>query len=99
MDDDNPLSFRRALRAPEYWLLFAGALSAMWGVPWWVVVPLTMAGLSISSLPKYIELWPRARAGGAEREWWKTVALSIFNTLAAACAAFVLGVVMRWLWW
>ena len=99
MDDEQQPTFGRALRAPEFWLLVAAALSALAGVAWWVVVPLVMAGLSVSSLPKYIELWPRARGVGAEREWWKTVVLSLFNTLGAACAAFGLGVVVRWLWW
>jgi hypothetical protein len=36
---------------------------------------------------------------GAQTEWWKTVALSTFNSLAAAVAAFLLGNVLRWLWW
>jgi hypothetical protein len=69
------------------------------GVTGWIVIPLTLAGLSISSLPKYIELWPRAERVGAEAEWWKTVGLSFFNSLAAAVAAFVLGNLVRWLWW
>jgi hypothetical protein len=36
-------------------------------VPWWVVLPLTLAGLSIDSLPKFVALWPRAQDVGAER--------------------------------
>ena len=77
-------------REPEFWLLLVAALASVFGVAWWVVLPLTVAGLSISSLPKYIELWPRAKAAGAEAEWWKTVLLSTLNNLAAACGAFVL---------
>ena len=50
-------------------------------------------------LPKYIELWPRAERVGAQGEWWTTVALSTFNSLAAAVAAFVLGNLVRWVWW
>ena len=84
---------------PEFWLLLVAALASVLGVAWWVALPLTVAGLSISSLPKYVELWPRARAVGAEAEWWKTVLLSILNNLAAGCAAFVLGKLIRWLWW
>ncbi len=95
--DDEPLTLRRALCAPEFWLLIAAAMSAMGGVAWWVVVPLTMAGMSMSSLPKYIELWPRARGVGAQWEWWKTVGLSTLNTLTAACVAFGLGLGVRWL--
>jgi hypothetical protein len=40
--------------------------------------------LSISSLPKYIALWPRAHEVGAEAEWWKTVLLSVLNNLHAS---------------
>jgi len=38
----------------------------------------------------------RAEKVGAQAEWWKTVALSTFNSLARA--AFLLGNVLRWLW-
>lgn len=86
-------------RAPEYWLLVAAALVSMLGVARWIVVPLALAGLSVSSLPKYIRLWPRVERVGAQAEWWKAVGLSTFNSLAAAVAAFVLGNVLRWLWW
>jgi hypothetical protein len=86
-------------RQPEFWPLLVAAFASMFGLTGWIVVPLTLAGLSISSLPKYIELRPRAQSAGAEREWWKTVLLSILNSLAAACAAFLLGNLSRWLWW
>ena len=97
-EDDKALTFRRALRAPEFWLLLVTSFAAVGGVAWWIVVPLATAGLCISSLPKYVELWPRVRAAGAEWEGWKTVALSIFNSIAASCAAVVFGIVTRWLW-
>ena len=89
---------QRFWRAPEFWLLLVGAFVSMIGVRWWVVVPLVLGGLSLSSLPKYLELWPRARDVGAQVEWWKTVALSTFNSLAAAVAAFVLGNFVGWFW-
>jgi hypothetical protein len=54
-----------ALRAPEFWLLVAASLAAAGGVPWWIVLPLTLAGLSVTSLPKYVELWPRVRRARA----------------------------------
>ena len=92
------LTFRRALRSPEYWLLVVTTLAATFGVPWWIAVPLAVAGLSISSLPQYVELWPRVQAVGAEWEGWKTVALSMFSNIAVSCAAFVLGALCRWLW-
>jgi hypothetical protein len=67
-DADQPLTFRQVLRAPEFWLLVVASLAAAGGVQWWVVLPLTLAGLSITSLPKYVAFWPRARLAGAERE-------------------------------
>ena len=99
MNDGKPLTFWRALRASEFWLLIVAAVTSMSGVKWWIVVPLTVTGLSVASLPKYIALWPRARNVGADRAWWITVGLSMFNNLATACAAFVLGILIRWLWW
>jgi hypothetical protein len=99
-DDPRPLTAWRALRSSEFWLLLlVGCIAAAAGVGAWVVVPLLVAGLSISSVPKYIALWPRARRVGVESAWWRTVALSIFNSLAAACGAFVVAVVARRLWW
>lgn len=98
MNDDAPMTFRRALRASEFWLLVVAATAAMSGVPWWVTVPLVVAALSVSSLPKYTDLWSRAREVGAEWEWWKTVGLSAFNSISAACGAHVLGIATRWLW-
>ena len=80
-------------------MLLAAAFVSMVGVTGWIVIPLALAGLSISSLPKYIELWPRAAGVGAQSEWRKTMALSTFNSLAAAVGAFVLGNLTRWLWW
>jgi hypothetical protein len=94
-DDGRPVSFRRALGQAEFWLLFVTAVGGAMGLQWWVGVPLCVAGLSLSSLPKYIGLWPRAREAGAELMWWKTVGLSTFNALAASVAAFVLGIVVH----
>jgi hypothetical protein len=96
-DPDERFTFRRALRTPEFWLLVVASLAAAGGVPWWIVLPLTLAGLSIASLPKYVALWPRARRASAEREWRVTVSLSVFNNLATSCAAFLLGIAIRWL--
>src|SRR5262245_3817972 len=72
-------------------------IAAASGVQGSVVTPLTLAGLSIASLPRYIALWPRARQASAEREWLLTVALSMFNNLATACATFLLGNLIRWI--
>ena len=97
-DDDQPLTLRRALRMPEFWLLLVAGIAAASGVSAWIVMPATVVGLSISSLPKYFALWSRAVAAGVERAWWMTVALSMLNNLGAAAAAFVLGVVAKWFW-
>jgi hypothetical protein len=97
-DGDRPLSIWRALRSPEFYLLLTACIAAVAGVSAWVVVPMLVAGLSISSLRKYMALWPRARHAGVEAAWWRTVALSLLNSLAASCAAFPLGIVARWPW-
>ena len=97
-DDDQPLTLRRALRMPEFWLLLVAGIAAAAGVSAWIVMPATVVGLSISSLPKYFALWSRVSAAGVEREWWLTIALSLLNNLGAAAAAFVFGVASKWFW-
>jgi hypothetical protein len=92
-------SFLRALRDKIFWLFLLTAVAGMLSVPWWVVLPLTLAALSIDSLPKYILLWPRAQRAGAEGAWWIAVTLSTAAGLATASAAYLLGVVIRWVWW
>jgi hypothetical protein len=52
-DEQESLTLRRALRAPELWLLLVASVAATAGVTWWVTVPLVVAGLSIVSMPKY----------------------------------------------
>lgn len=100
MDDDDATRMRglRTLRAPEFWLLLVATSAAALGLSAWLVIPLTIAGLSISSLPKYVELRPRVRKAGVEREGYITIALSLLNNFATSCAAFVLGILARWLW-
>ena len=98
-DDNTPLTFFRALRAPEFWLFLAGSVASLIGVAGFVVIPLSVAALSIASLAKFIELWPRAQDVGAEWAWWVTVVASMLNDLAASCGVFVLGKFVRWLWW
>lgn len=98
MDDGEPMTFRGALRAPEFWLMLVTAFAGVFGVAWWVAVPLATLGLSISSLPKYFAMLPRVRAAGVESEWLKTVALSVFNNIGGACAGFFIGMLSRWVW-
>lgn len=97
--DHEPMTFARALRSADFWLLLSGCVAALAGLSAWLIVPLLVAGLSIASLPKYLELLPRARAAGVEREWLAAVGLSTFNSLGAAAGAVVVGWVVRWLWW
>ena len=97
-DDDKPLTFWRTLRASEFWLLLIACFVSMYGVSAAIVIPLVVVGLSIRSLPKYLALWPKARAVGAERAWALFVALSFLNALAAACALVVFAHVNRWFW-
>ena len=96
-DDKLPPTFWHAVRSPEFSLLVVTAIAGAARGSWWVFVSLCVAGLSISSLPKYIRMWPRARDAGAEAAWWQTVGLSTFNNVGAATAAYFLGIATRWL--
>jgi hypothetical protein len=97
-DDDRPLTFLRALRAAEFWLLLVTAIAAGCGVSAQITIPATIAGLLISSLPKYVPLRARAKAVGAERMFWATVLSSILIATVASIATFVLGRATWWLW-
>ena len=96
---EQPPTVRRARREPEFWLLLVTVLACVASLRWWIALPLAVAGLSISSLPKYVALWPRARDVGAEAEWWKTIGLSTLNCLGASTGAHVTGRVIGWVWW
>lgn len=93
------MAMGRALRSPEYWLIVTVCIAGTVGMAWWSAIPAGVAGLAISALPKYVGLWPRARDVGVEGVWWRTVALSTFNSLAAACAAWGVGRMLAWLFW
>jgi hypothetical protein len=97
-DAPKRLTVMTALRSAEFWLLLVAVVLSAFQQHWWVIVPLTVAGLAISSLPKYLTLWPRAEAVGAQHAWWLTVALSLLNSLAATCGCLLLGRVLAWLW-
>lgn len=100
MQDDGsaPLTFGRAFRSAEYWLLLTAALVAGFGVTAWLTIPATMAGLLLSSLPKYGPLYARARDAGVLSVYWSTVAATILNAAVAAIAATVLGRLTWRLW-
>ena len=87
-----------AIRSPEFWLLFVAAMAAGFGVSGWISVPATIAGLLISSLPKYLPLYPRTKAVGAVAEFWATVLASILNATIVGIAVFLLGRATWWLW-
>jgi hypothetical protein len=97
-DDDQPMTFLRALRAAEFWLMFVAAMAAGFGVSAAITVPATMAGLLNSSLPKYIPLHARAKAVGADAAFWATILASIMIAAVAAIAAHVLGRLTWWFW-
>lgn len=96
--DDRPMTFRAALRSAEYWLLLVAALAAGFGVWAAITIPATMAGLLISSLPKYVPLHARAKSVGATSMFWATVLSSILISAAASIAAHALGRFTWWLW-
>ena len=47
-DEQEPLTLRRALRAPEFWLLLVASLAATVGVAWWVTVPLVVMPVAVT---------------------------------------------------
>lgn len=98
IDDQLPLTFGRALRSAEYWLLLTAALAAGFGVSAWLTIPATMAGLLVSSLPKYVLHYGRAREVGAVAAFWYTITASLFNAAIAAVAATLAGRFTWWLW-
>ena len=97
MNDNEPdTGWLKSFRQPEYWLLLVTAAGGCVTRAWWVVIPLCVAGLSISALPKYIKLWPRAESTGHRKEWFATVGLSLLNSSGVASAAYMIGVIIRW---
>ncbi len=96
--DDAPVTFLRALRSAEFWLLFVAALAAGFGVSAMITIPATLAGLLMSSLPKYIPLHARAKAVGADVAFWAMILSSILICTATSIAAHVVGRLTWWLW-
>ena len=95
---DAPRSSPSAIRSPEFWLLFVAAIAAGFGVAGWISVPATITGLLISSLPKYLPLYPRAKAIGAVAAFWVTVLASVLNAATVGFTTFLLGRATWWLW-
>lgn len=97
-NDDKPPTFLAALKAAEFWLLLVAAIAAGCGVSATITIPATMAGLLISSLPKYGALYPRAKAAGATAAFWMTIATSIALAAVTSIAAHAAGLMTWWLW-
>lgn len=90
-------SWRAGFLRPEFWLFVLTCAGGFASNAWWIFVPLCVSGLSIVTLPKYLRLWPHCVEAGRQRAWLISVALSVLNSAGAAAAAFMLGVVVRWL--
>ena len=88
---EKPSTFFRALFTLEYWALIVTAWAGYVGSKWWQALPICTAILFIRALPKYLKLWPLAVEAEAQAKWWETVALSVFNSLGASCAAYATG--------
>ncbi len=84
---------------PVYWLLLLGIASAAAGVRATIIIPSILAGLLAFSLPKYAELWPRARDAGASTKWLATVAASVGGSIATTLGAYYTGLLIRVLFW
>lgn len=98
VDDDTSSTPRSALRASEFWLLLVVVMAAGFGVSAWITIPACMAGLLISSLPKYVPPYARAKAMGADTAFWSTILGSIAIAATASIAAHLLGRFTWWLW-
>ena len=90
--------FLSDITSNEFLLLLGAMTGGAFGVAWYTVLPLTVAGLSLCAWSKYVDLLPRVWRASAELTFIITLALSGFNALAAATAAFAFGHVVRWMW-
>lgn len=79
------------MRLAELLLIVGAAVSGLVGLTWYVAVPIGIAGLSISALPKYFMEMPRAKQVGAEGAVWVFVGLSALNSVLAIGLGYLLG--------
>ena len=79
-------------------MLFAAAIAAGFGLSGRISILTTIAGLLISSLPKCLPLYPRAKAVGAVAAFWTTVLASVLNPTTVGFATCLLGLATWWLW-
>ena len=81
----------------EFVLLVLCAACGFGAVSGLVVVPVGVAGLLVSSLPKYLVFWERAKEVDRLGVVKASMALSVLNAFVAVTAAFGLGLALRFL--
>lgn len=79
----------------EYLLLFLCAVCGLGAVSGLVVVPVGIAGLLVSSLPKYMVFWQRGKDVGKLGAVTFSMALSVLNAVVAVAAAYGVGLTLR----
>ncbi|WBT37810.1 MULTISPECIES: hypothetical protein [Hyphomicrobium] len=79
----------------EYLLLVICAVCGLGAVSGLVVVPVGMAGLCVTSLPKYQAFWQRANDVNRLGAVKASMTLSALNALIAVSASYGLGLVLR----
>lgn len=87
-----PTSPRRPMvTQPEFWLLMVTMVAGMARLDPLLSIGLSILGLSISALPKYVDHLARCRALGLMPQWLGIVALSLLNSAGTAAACYGLG--------
>lgn len=79
----------------EFLLLVVCAACGFGAVSELLVMPVGMAGLLMSSLPKYLLFWRRATAVDRLGAVKMSIAISVLNAFVAVAAAYGLGLTMR----
>ena len=82
----------------ELLLIWITLICGVFSVAWFIAIPLAAAGLWLCSWPLYAALLQRIRRVGAEREFAITLVYTVFDSIVAIAAAYVLGLATRWLW-
>lgn len=79
----------------DYLLLVVCAACGFGGVTGLVVVPVGTVGLCLSSLPKYLPFWQRAKEVDKLSAVMSSMVISVLNAFVAVAAAYGLGLVLR----
>lgn len=75
------------------------AIGGVAGIPFWIVLPASLALMLTGSLKDTFLLKPRFEAIERVGVFWLAVATHWAHAFVACCAGFVLGLIIRWLWW